>query len=188
MNPNQFYGLGSVGTIPDGQQVAYSFNQNGGPTIPGVFSGFATNLGQVHEGDQYTITVDVGAVGGQTFGGFKVLLGYNPTGVAGAGVTSFTLNANATTGGTPAPGTWQTETLTGTFASGTTTASGFVFLELLGYGSNTVELFDNVHASFDNGVGAVPEPSTWAMMILGFAGVGYMAYRRRNKTEMLRLA
>jgi hypothetical protein len=27
----------------------------------------------------------------------------------------------------------------------------------------------------------VPEPSTWAMMILGFAGVGYMAYRRKSK-------
>jgi hypothetical protein len=25
---------------------------------------------------------------------------------------------------------------------------------------------------------AVPEPSTWAMMMLGFAGVGFMAYRR----------
>jgi hypothetical protein len=23
-----------------------------------------------------------------------------------------------------------------------------------------------------------PEPSTWAMMILGFAGVGFMAYRQ----------
>jgi len=30
----------------------------------------------------------------------------------------------------------------------------------------------------------VPEPSTWAMMILGFAGVGYMAYRRRNQTAV----
>jgi hypothetical protein len=29
-------------------------------------------------------------------------------------------------------------------------------------------------------VSAVPEPSTWAMMILGFAGVGFMAYRRRK--------
>jgi len=28
-------------------------------------------------------------------------------------------------------------------------------------------------------VTAVPEPSTWAMMLLGFAGVGFMAYRRR---------
>jgi hypothetical protein len=31
---------------------------------------------------------------------------------------------------------------------------------------------------------AVPEPSTWAMMILGFAGVGFMAYRRRNSTAL----
>jgi hypothetical protein len=28
--------------------------------------------------------------------------------------------------------------------------------------------------------GAVPEPSTWAMMILGFAGMGFMAYRKRK--------
>ena len=35
-------------------------------------------------------------------------------------------------------------------------------------------------------VAPVPEPSTWAIMILGFAGVGYMAYRRR-KTAALNL-
>jgi hypothetical protein len=29
--------------------------------------------------------------------------------------------------------------------------------------------------------GAVPEPSTWAMMLLGFAGVGFLAYRRAKK-------
>jgi hypothetical protein len=29
-------------------------------------------------------------------------------------------------------------------------------------------------------VTAVPEPSTWAMMILGFFGVGYMGYWRRS--------
>lgn len=28
---------------------------------------------------------------------------------------------------------------------------------------------------------AVPEPSTWAMMILGFAGIGFMAFRRKSK-------
>ncbi|QND75279.1 PEP-CTERM sorting domain-containing protein [Tardiphaga robiniae] len=27
---------------------------------------------------------------------------------------------------------------------------------------------------------AVPEPSTWAMMILGFAAMGAMTYRRRK--------
>jgi len=34
-------------------------------------------------------------------------------------------------------------------------------------------------------VSAVPEPSTWAMMILGFAGLGFMAYRRKSKPAML---
>src|SRR6478736_6345885 len=29
-------------------------------------------------------------------------------------------------------------------------------------------------------VAAVPEPSTWAMMILGFFGLGFMAYRRKS--------
>jgi hypothetical protein len=32
---------------------------------------------------------------------------------------------------------------------------------------------------------AVPEPSTWAMMILGFAGVGFMAYRRKSKISLI---
>ena len=29
-------------------------------------------------------------------------------------------------------------------------------------------------------IATVPEPSTWAIMILGFAGVGFMAYRRKS--------
>jgi hypothetical protein len=37
-------------------------------------------------------------------------------------------------------------------------------------------------------VAPVPEPSTWAMMILGFFGIGFMAYRRRNQTAALRVA
>jgi hypothetical protein len=35
---------------------------------------------------------------------------------------------------------------------------------------------------------AVPEPATWAMTILGFASVGYLAYRRRNRTAALTAA
>jgi hypothetical protein len=40
-------------------------------------------------------------------------------------------------------------------------------------------IFDDVTIS------AVPEPSTWAMMILGFAGVGFMAYRRKSKPSLM---
>ena len=32
-----------------------------------------------------------------------------------------------------------------------------------------------------SGLSGVPEQSTWAMTILGFAGVGFMAYRRKSK-------
>lgn len=44
--------------------------------------------------------------------------------------------------------------------------------------SNFRNLLDDVVLS------AVPEPSTWAMMILGFAGVGFMAYRRRKTAAL----
>ena len=41
--------------------------------------------------------------------------------------------------------------------------------------SATADLFAEVT------VAAIPEPSTWAMMILGFAGVGFVTYRRSRK-------
>jgi len=50
-------------------------------------------------------------------------------------------------------------------------------------GTNT--LTGNVGATFSP---AVPEPSTWAMMILGFFGVGFMAYRRKNQGSAFRIA
>jgi hypothetical protein len=53
----------------------------------------------------------------------------------------------------------------------------------------TIDTFDGLTnvAPFNPAVaGAVPEPPTWAMMILGFVGIGFMAYRRKNGA--LRLA
>lgn len=32
---------------------------------------------------------------------------------------------------------------------------------------------------------AVPEPSTWAMLVLGFAGLGFMAYCRKSKPVLM---
>jgi hypothetical protein len=52
-------------------------------------------------------------------------------------------------------------------------------------------LVDGLSFTSDSGqfltgnVGAVPEPSTWAMMILGFAGIGFMAYRRKSKPALM---
>jgi hypothetical protein len=70
----------------------------------------------------------------------------------------------------------------------------------------TLEIFTNswqVHSGLNGGTiaqgnftigapaivaSAVPEPSTWAMMILGFAGIGFMAYRRKQNGPALRVA
>ncbi len=35
-----------------------------------------------------------------------------------------------------------------------------------------------------SGVGSVPEPSTWAMIMLGFFGIGFVAYRRKGKPAL----
>jgi outer membrane lipase/esterase len=44
-----------------------------------------------------------------------------------------------------------------------------------------------IEANYDFSLlqGGVPEPSTWAMMLLGFAGVGFMAYRRKSKPALM---
>jgi hypothetical protein len=42
-------------------------------------------------------------------------------------------------------------------------------------GGATPPTFD---AAFSLSGSAVPEPSTWAMIVLGFAGVGFVGYRK----------
>lgn len=78
----------------------------------------------------------------------------------------------------------------GTFTiSGSTnqqlTLDVFLLEEYGGTSANTITFRDlslNADSFSPNFVtGAVPEPSTWAMMLLGFAGVGFVAYRRKSK-------
>lgn len=73
---------------------------------------------------------------------------------------------------------WRQFTYQGVAATNSTT---FTFLS--GDPSNDFSSgFDNVVISTVNGV---PEPSTWAMMILGLAVVGVMAYRRKSKPTLM---
>jgi hypothetical protein len=63
-----------------------------------------------------------------------------------------------------------------------------------GFSSNYHAFADDITFATTNGTTvydfevtqAVPEPSTWAMMILGFAGVGFLAYRRKQNSTLLR--
>jgi hypothetical protein len=81
-------------------------------------------------------------------------------------------------------GTWSTGLTPGSWTSlsfGGTTVDSFVITST---GNDHNWLMDDLVL----GVAAVPEPSTWAMMILGFAGVGFMTYRRSRRDQALALA
>jgi hypothetical protein len=55
----------------------------------------------------------------------------------------------------------------------------FGFADSLGFGDAPGYFNDNT-GSLTLEVSAVPEPSTWAMLILGFVAIGFMARRRRS--------
>jgi hypothetical protein len=54
--------------------------------------------------------------------------------------------------------------------------------------STSADYTISVSPGVANVASGVPEPATWAMMILGFAGVGFMAYRRKQNGPKLRVA
>jgi choice-of-anchor C domain-containing protein len=56
---------------------------------------------------------------------------------------------------------------------------------LISFGSTVPETNCCYGAALDNvAVSAVPEPSTWAMMLLGFAGIGFLTYRKAQKSKL----
>jgi hypothetical protein len=95
-------------------------------------------------------------------------------------------------------GTGQEGGLAQTFASSTIyplTVLGFLTPSLVGYDGGPLAS-DAVNNGFvsayvaapgvdgvdlASGTLTVPEPSTWAMMLLGFAGLGFAGYRQRDK-------
>lgn len=59
---------------------------------------------------------------------------------------------------------------------------------VLSASTNSFELDNISYLAAGGATPPVPEASTWAMMILGFLGVGFIAYRRRTEKPALRLA
>jgi hypothetical protein len=74
------------------------------------------------------------------------------------------------------------------FSTPSFTWDKLVYTATLTQESSTPTLFNDFSLSQANTVfisEAVPERSTWAMMILGFAAIGFMAYRRKSKPALM---
>jgi hypothetical protein len=75
--------------------------------------------------------------------------------------------------------------------AGTDLYVGFFFSPLLGQGDDNADGAYTEYRTETDGFAvaftissAIPEPSTWIMMILGFLGLAGLAYRRRERTAL----
>jgi hypothetical protein len=159
--------------------VDASYN-NGGGTITGTF------------------TVDA-TVAATALGGTKDLTAINLVQTGSGGINTFNFtNTSVASDAIDQPPSFYNLTIND---GGNDLNLGFDLnggaLATTGFGHSTVETeFSGapifvVSGTITEGTGitaAVPEPSTWAMMILGFCGLGFIAYRRKQNGPAFRLA
>ena len=174
----QFANHAAQGTTAYVSRIGFSASQSVKQTIADYV--IAANT-------RYTLSVDVGNradIAGFGGYGFGLMAGDTQLGNLFANLWGTT---NPLTGATIGEGTFQRLTLV--FETG---AAGAEIGELLtvvfgggpnsGYGAD----YDNFHLDATPiGVSAVPEPATWAMMIIGFGAVGTMVRGSRRRTLSL---
>lgn len=134
-------------------------------------------------------------------------------GISASGVLTTTDNGNGTYTITDIVGTLNGDAITLDAPGGPQGNNNILYfpgspglLDFLGFSYTTVAGTFNVYydatgqifapgsyGSFDGdtdtqidfSIAAVPEASTWAMMVLGFAGIGLLAYRRKSRFASL---
>ncbi len=176
----------ATGIVPDSLLVSYGQNIAsqiaGDSTIPPAFAGTPNAIPTLASYLQSNIGNFANGVG-LGLGTFT-----NATNVHGLGlVTSDQAEFDFYTLLTSQPNPFVITGDSGLFAI----TQSFVFVYEFGPipdGQNTDAYLANVNIlerDVRETVAAVPEPSTWAMMLLGFAGVGFMAYRRKSKPALM---
>ncbi len=163
-----FNDAAGVYIAPDGVQVGYAGNGNG---VPGSNYGVLFQyVGAVTPGATYTLSVDVGRSFNSPANDYRLLLGYGGHDLATANIFAVASNPVLV-----APGTFSFASLTGT-APKTATGDLVFFLENSGaFGVATQTAFDTVSLMSN-----VPEPASWALMLLGFGGLGLALRSRRQ--------
>ena len=154
-------GAGLVGTPPSGSPYF-----QGPPALSGNQYAFVQDQGTLSQtfnsslAGATTITFDVAGRGSSGHGSESLEAVLNGVVIGSGATTDFQ--------------GFQLVSLTGTLNAGSNT------LEFLGLTQLTDQtaLIENVN------VAPVPEPSTWAMIIFGFATLGFIGYRRKNRLAL----
>jgi len=184
----------SNGTTPiNGYSVIFNTSQSkpviGSAAAPQLDLSFGVTSSSTPTGSIFMYASDTGFTKG---GSFLLSLGGTNSGLSGTvggGIRLENSNSNTPLDTTsslialigPLSGNPFSGTANGTFAP-----TGDLFALTLGL-QVTRSTAGTTTGDF-NLSSSVPEPSTWAMMILGFVGVGFMAYRRKDKQRGFRFA
>jgi hypothetical protein len=188
----------SGGVAPPGTSVGTSHNFTAGGitiTAAGFTSNAFTTSATLFEKNGGVGEIGLGLTNDPNAGQNEIngsnLIRIDFTNAKNAGVTNFDFQFGSTTSGE----SWLV------FASNTGTAGSFVQVAsgsdelvhtLVGPVSNfyyfkentaTGATLDNVLLAEVSGVAAVPEPATWAMMLLGFVGLGFAFRQSRRKVS-----
>jgi hypothetical protein len=153
-------GGGSVTVAGDGNQFV---TLGGGFDVPGSAS-WTTTITGLTAGDTYDLNFKVANEGGDVGGPQTMTVGFNSGSSTGPG--NFTAPAN----GVNYWRFWLPETFKFVATSSSADLSFSVTNQPEDMGLDSV--------SVATATPTVPEPSTWAMLVLGFVGVGYLGYRR----------
>ncbi len=198
--------LSVLSTIPASANVLYD---NGGntETSGGYYNGWNISQG-LAVSDSFTLT-QASIITGVNFGIMQNPYGGGDITALDFGITStpssypITSNASVTTGAQTGTGEDFWILRTDSFSTGNIALGPGTYYLVLQNAVNTGSQVDfwtendgpstaSIGGIVNEGIGsesfqilgvaAVPEPSTWAMMILGFFAVGFMAYRRKSQT------
>jgi hypothetical protein len=169
--------VGNVDTYSFTQSGYYWWGQADGGVLSGTFTGTVgagryiqlTDLSNI----SYSLTFD-GTFDG-TFGSFS-LHGNSPT--------FFSFNTDDS-GSLDFVGKLENDVLCVGAAAAFGLCGGSGIFGVVGRNGPVAWTHQAPTVTLVSSVAAVPEPSTWAMMILGFAGIGFMAYRRKSKPALM---
>ena len=160
-----------------GSTVGSGFVAANAGCAPIPFQGTITNAPGTSPLGNFTynhVVCTSGAAGGPVQGNFTINLGGD--------LLQGTLNGAASPSGTPGLSnllfTYLISSGTGQFLSAT---GSFI-------GSGTADTRQGAPSIVTLNFGAVPEPGTWAMMLLGFGGIGITMRRRRGSNALTQIA